>query len=115
MTKHRPIEERLAALQQQMEALQVKANAKALANNPEVQDIDSRIKVLNANALKYKRWSKEAAEKVANFEARANEWGLRGQEADEYLAQYNTELKALRDERVAILKSLAAEETEAQA
>ena len=74
MTAHRPISERMAELQQQMVALQVKQNKDKVNADPKVVAIDADIDALNVTALKWKRWEKDAEKKVRDFQARVAEW-----------------------------------------
>ena len=64
MAKHRPISERMEALQAQMVALQTKQNKEAVDADPQVQAVDAQIHALNNEALKWKRWSKDAQQKI---------------------------------------------------
>ena len=107
MAKHRPIQERMAELQAQMSALQAKQNKKQISSDPKVKAIDKKINELNKAALKWKRWNKEAEQKVSAFEARVAEWVTRGEQADAWLAQYQQDLAALKEERNLIANEVA--------
>ena len=107
MAQHRPIEERMAELQAQMSALQAKQNKKQINADPKVKAVDKKIDELNKSALKWKRWNKEAEQKVSDFEARVAEWVSRGEQADAWLAQYQQDLAALKEERNLIANEVA--------
>lgn len=103
MGKHRSVEERMAALQAQMTALQAKANSEEIKQDPQIQEIDAKIESAKKDALKWKRYAKESAEKVENFQARAQLWADRGQDAADALQAHDelmADLKAQRAERV---------------
>ena len=107
MTKHRPVEERMAELQAQMVALTVKKN-KALVNaDPKVLAIDTQIDSLNNQALKWKRWEKDAEKKVRDFQARVSEWEARGEDAEAWLSQYKQTLAALKEKRNLVANEVA--------
>ena len=69
MAKHRPISERMEALQAQMVALQTKQNKEAVDADPQVQAVDAQIHALNNEALQWKRWSKDAQQKIVDFKS----------------------------------------------
>ena len=107
MAQHRPIQERMAELQAQMSALQAKQNKKQINADPKVKAVDKKIDELNKSALKWKRWNKEAEQKVSDFEARVAEWVSRGEQADAWLAQYQKDLATLKEERNIIANEVA--------
>jgi predicted nucleic acid-binding Zn-ribbon protein len=56
---------------------------------------------LNKSALKWKRWAKDADQKIVDFENRVSEWEHRRDEASGWLDNYSdelTDLKSRRDE-----------------
>jgi uncharacterized protein YjdB len=106
MAQHRPIEERLEALQAQMLTLQAKAQKEALAQHPEVAQIDEAIASENNDALKWKRWSKDSEAKVASFTARVEEWKTRGEEADTYLEEHSARLADLKAQREKVIANI---------
>ena len=107
MTAHRPIQDRMAELQAQMVALQVKQNKDKVNADPKVVAIDADIDSLNVTALKWKRWEKDAEKKVRDFLARVSEWENRGEQAESWLAQYKTDLARLKEKRSLIANEIA--------
>lgn len=107
MAKHRPITERMEALQNQMVALQTKANKDAVNLDPKVQAMDAKIQDLNNQALKWKRWSKDAEQKIVDFQNRVSEWESRQESADDWLAQYKNDLSSLKEERNLVANEVA--------
>ena len=107
MAKHRPINERMAELQAQMVALQTKQNKAAVNADPKVQAIDSEINDLNNQALKWKLWSKDAEQKILDFQKRVAEWENRSEQADSWLAQYKTDLSELKEKRNLVANEVA--------
>jgi hypothetical protein len=101
MGKHRSVEDRMAALQAQMTALQAKANTAEIKEDLQIQEIDAEIEAAKKDALKWKRYAKESAEKVENFQARAQLWADRGQDAAEALRQHEALMSDLKDRRAA--------------
>lgn len=99
MGKHRPIEDRIAAVQAQMASLQAKANKEEVNNDPRIQEIDGKINDLNKTALKWKRWAKDAEQKVQDFQNRVTEWEKRGEKSEEWMSQYREDLAELKSER----------------
>ena len=107
MTAHRPIQDRMAELQAQMVALQVKQNKDKVNADPKVVAIDADIDSLNVTALKWKRWEKDAEKKVRDFMARVSEWENRGEQAESWLAQYKNDLARLKEKRSLIANEIA--------
>ena len=107
MTAHRPIQTRMAELQAQMVALQVKQNKDKVNASPKVVAIDADIDALNVTALKWKRWEKDAEKKVRDFMARVSEWENRGEQAESWLAQYKNDLARLKEKRSLIANEIA--------
>ena len=107
MAKHRPISERMEALQAQMLALQTKQNKDAVNADPKVQAVDARINALNIDALKWKRWQKDAEQKIVDFQNRVTEWETRQESADDWLAQYKKDLASLKEERNLVANEVA--------
>tara|TARA_R110000824_G_scaffold59289_1_gene159330 strand:- start:218 stop:550 length:333 start_codon:yes stop_codon:yes gene_type:complete len=107
MTAHRPIETRMAELQAQMVALTVKQNKDIVNAHPEVIVFDAQIEALNNTALKWKRWEKDAEKKVRDFQARVAEWQGRGEDAEEWLANYKSELAVLKEQRALVANEVA--------
>ena len=107
MTAHRPIQTRMAELQAQMVALQVKQNKDKVNADPKVVAIDADIDSLNVTALKWKRWEKDAEKKVRDFMARVSEWENRGEQAESWLAQYKNDLARLKEKRSLIANEIA--------
>ena len=107
MTAHRPIQTRMAELQAQMVALQVKQNKDKVNASPKVVAIDADIDALNVTALKWKRWEKDAEKKVRDFMARVSEWENRGEQAESWLAQYKSDLATLKEKRSLIANEIA--------
>ena len=107
MTAHRPIQTRMAELQAQMVALQVKQNKDKVNASPKVVAIDADIDALNVTALKWKRWEKDAEKKVRDFLARVSEWENRGEQAESWLAQYKNDLARLKEKRSLIANEIA--------
>ena len=99
MAQHRPISERIAEAQRQILTLQAKENKQAINADPGVKLVDTAIAELNRTNAKWKRWSKDAEDKVENFMARADEWRTRGAEADTAMEAYHTDLDALKVKR----------------
>jgi len=107
MTAHRPIQTRMAELQAQMVALQVKQNKDKVNADPKVLAIDADIDSLNVTALKWKRWEKDAEKKIRDFQARVAEWQTRGNDAEEWLANYKAELSDLKETRALVANEVA--------
>lgn len=107
MGKHRTPQERMQALQAQMTALNVKANKAKVAENPKVKALDSQIAALNTSALKYKRWSKDAADNEARHVSRAEKWANRQGEADSWLENYAKDLANLKEQRAVLAAEVA--------
>ena len=107
MAKHRPINERMAELQAQMVALQTKQNKEAVNADPKVKAIDSEINDLNNQALKWKRWSKDAEQKIVDFQKRVADWENRSEQADSWLAQYKSDLQELKEKRNLVANEVA--------
>jgi predicted nucleic acid-binding Zn-ribbon protein len=107
MTKHRPVEERMAELQAQMVALTVKQNKDIVNAHPNVLALDIQIESLNNKALKWKRWEKDAEKKVRDFTARVSEWENRGEDAESWLSQYKRDLAALKEQRNLVANEVA--------
>jgi arylsulfatase A-like enzyme len=101
MGKHRTAGERLEALQSQILSLQIKAQRDEISKNPKVMEVNEKINSLNNLALKWKRWQKDADQKISDFTARVAEWEHRKESAEEWLEEYAetlSELKAQREE-----------------
>lgn len=109
MGKHRPVQDRIAEAQAQLAALVAKAASKQTANDPQVQAIDEQIREVQNSVLKFNRWHSEAPDKIANFEARADEWRDRLKTADKARAKASREVASLREKRKALVAKLAAE------
>jgi|TARA_R110000751_G_C13462343_1_gene445560 hypothetical protein len=107
MTKHRPIQDRMADLQMQMVALQAKENKDKINADPKVRAIDDDIESLNLTALKWKRWEKDATKKVQDFQARVAEWENRGEQAGSWLLQYKADLSELKEQRNLVANEVA--------
>ena len=107
MTAHRPITERMAELQAQMVALQVKQNKDKVNADPKVKALDAEIDALNVTALKWKRWEKDATKKVQDFQARVAEWENRGEQAESWLSQYKADLSELKEQRNLVANEVA--------
>ena len=107
MGNHRPINERMEALQSQMATLQAKANKDAVDADPKVQTIDAEIHDLNNEALKWKRWAKDAEQKIEDFQARVAEWENRQESADDWLIQYKEDLASLKERRNLVAQEVA--------
>jgi len=107
MTAHRPIETRMAELQAQMVALTVKQNKDIVNAHPDVIAYDEQIDALNVTALKWKRWEKDAEKKVRDFQARVTEWENRGEQAEDWLANYKQELTTLKESRNLVANEVA--------
>ena len=107
MAKHRPINERMAELQAQMVALQTKQNKDTVNADPKVKAIDAEIHALNNDALKWKRWSKDAEQKIVDFQNRVSEWENRGEKADAWLSQYKADLSELKEKRNLVANEVA--------
>jgi len=99
MAQHRPLSERIAEAQSHILTLQAKENKQAINADPGVKIVDTAIAELNRTNAKWKRWAKEAEDKVENFMARADEWRTRGAEADSALEDYSKELAVLKTRR----------------
>ena len=99
MGKHRTIDDRMEALQNQMLQLQAKSRKEEVSADPRVQEIDAEINELNKEALKGKRWGPEWETKVEDFEKRVATWISRGEKADAWLAQYKEDMSALKEKR----------------
>ena len=107
MAQHRPIQDRMADLQAQMVALQAKQNKEAVNADPKVQAIVAEIHALNLDALKWKRWSKDAEQKAADFQARVSEWQWRGEEAASWLDEYRNDVAKLKEKRNLVANEVA--------
>ena len=107
MTAHRPIQDRMAELQAQIVALQVKQNKDKVNADPKVKAFDAQIDALHVTALKWKRWEKDAEKKVRDFEARVSEWVERGEQAESWLANYKQELLDLKESRNLVANEVA--------
>lgn len=104
MGKHRTPEERLKEARLKVEALEAKANRRVLAKDPQVAALDKEIAALNQNALKWKRWEKEADEKIQNFKDRVSTWEERKIQASGFMDDYRKTLADLKQERESALK-----------
>ena len=107
MAKHRPIEQRMAELQAQMVALTAKQNKEAVDSHPDVVAVDNEITALNNKALKWKRWAKDAEQKIADFQARVAEWENRAEQSEDWLAQYKADLDDLKAKRNLVANEVA--------
>jgi len=107
MTKHRPIQDRMADLQAQMVALQVKSNKDEVNADPKVKALDAEIHTLNMTALKWKRWEKDASKKISDFQARVVEWENREEQAEAWLSQYKADLSELKEQRNLVANEVA--------
>ena len=107
MGNHRPINERMEALQNQIATLQAKANKDVVNADPKVQAIDAEIHALNNDALKWKRWSKDAEQKIEDFQKRVAEWENRQESADDWLIQYKEDLASLKERRNLVAQEVA--------
>ena len=107
MAKHRPITERLEALQSQMVALHAKQNKEAVNADPKVIAIDAEIHALNNDALKWKRWAKDAEQKIEDFQQRVAEWENRQESATDWLTQYKEDLGSLKQKRNLVANEIA--------
>ena len=57
--------------------------------------------------MKWKRWSKDAQQKIVDFQKRVAEWELRDEQAEEWLAQYKKDLASLKEERNLVANEVA--------
>ena len=107
MGAHATTQELIARANEQIIRLQAKANAEAISQLPEVMAFDKQIAELNNDALKWKRWEKDAEKKVRDFQARVAEWQQRGEDAEEWLANYKSELADLKESRALVANEVA--------
>jgi len=107
MTKHRPVADRIAETQAQLNALIAKANKDTINESPEIQAIDDEIRVITNSMLKYNRWASEGEEKISNFEARVVEWENRLAEAKVKRSEATKAIEALRSKRKALAEDMA--------
>jgi chromosome segregation ATPase len=107
MPKHRPIAARRADLLKQLSALSAKENAEAINESPRIKEIDKRVKEINNSMLKFNRWNTEWQAKVADFNARVQEWKTRGATAKNKISEANLQLAALKAERKTLAETLA--------
>jgi chaperonin cofactor prefoldin len=77
---HRPINERIAETQAQLAQLLARQAKVEVSQDPQIQELDARIKDLNAQLVKLNRWETDAEEKYANFIKRAEAWQVKGAE-----------------------------------
>jgi flagellar biosynthesis/type III secretory pathway chaperone len=81
MAQHRTIAERKQALMAQLERLEKKETEEKFSKHPVMQDLRQRLSNVTSDNLKFQRWETEWEEKVQNFLDRAQEWRVRGEEA----------------------------------
>ena len=113
MGKHRTAEMRLSELQAQIISLQIKAKKDEISNNPQVMAIDAEIADLNNEALKWKRWQKDADQKIIDFSSRVAEWEARKESASDWLENYRAESDDLKSRRNDVAET-ALEEMQAE-
>ena len=115
MAKHRTAAELAAEAEERAASLRLKAARKELADHPEVVAIDRQIATLQASNIKYDRWLREADEKIANFENRANDWRNKKAEAEEMSGNAKTEIAALREQKDIVISGLLNQNMEQEA
>ena len=81
MAQHRTIAERKQALMAQLERLEKKEVEETFSQHPVMKDLRQRLSNVTSDNLKFQRWETEWEEKVSNFLDRAQEWRVRGEEA----------------------------------
>lgn len=99
MGKHSPVADRIALAKAKLAALMAKEAKSEINSNPAIQKIDEHMKAIQNDMLKYNRWASEGEEKIANFEARAQEWKERLEEAVVRRGKAAEQMDALRSER----------------
>mgnify|MGYP005820439867 FL=1 len=109
MGKHRPVTDRIAETQAQLNALMAKAAKEQVNDDPAIQEIDKTIKTIQKDTLKYNRWAEEGEAKIQNFLLRTQLWRDRLAEAEDKKAMAAKELTKLRKQRKELAESLASE------
>ena len=107
MGKHRPVSDRIAEAQAQLARLVAKASMTQIKRHPEIAKIDEEIKNVQVSMLKYNRWAAEGEAKIANFEARAEEWSVRLHKANQEKDKAAKVMSALRVKRKQLVADLA--------
>ena len=105
--QHRPINERIAETQAQLAALMARQAKVEVSKDPQIQELDERIKDLNSQVIKLNRWENEAVEKYQNFIERAEAWQTKGEDAKSQKPSVLQALNATKAERKALAESLA--------
>ena len=81
MAQHRTIAERRIALEAQLKRLEQKEIEETFSQHPVMKELRQRLSNVTSDNLKFQRWETEWEEKVENFLNRAQEWRVRGEEA----------------------------------
>jgi len=81
MAQHRTIAERRIALEAQLKRLEQKEIEETFSQHPVMKELRQRLSNVTSDNLKFQRWETEWEEKVQNFLHRAQEWRVRGEEA----------------------------------
>ena len=106
---HRPINERIAETQAQLAQLLARQAKVEVSQDPQIQELDARIKDLNAQLVKLNRWETDAEEKYANFIQRAEAWQVKGAEAKSQKPSVLSELTEVKEQRKTLAGELAME------
>lgn len=106
---HRPINERIAETQAQLAQLLARQAKVEVSQDPQIQELDARIKDLNAQLVKLNRWETDAEEKYANFIKRADAWQVKGAEAKSQKPSVLLELTEVKEQRKTLAGELAME------
>jgi chromosome segregation ATPase len=104
---NRPKSERLAEAQAKAARLAASVAAQECSEHPEVQAIDAQIKEANKTVINLTRHAKEGVENAENFDKRAAEWRERAATANQALPAAKDTLSALKEQRRAVIASLA--------
>ena len=104
---NRSPQERLAEIAQKQAYLASKVAAQECADHPEVQAIEAAISEANKEVINLTRDEKHGAEQAANFRKRAADWDARAAAATTALPIAKAKLSDLRNQRRALLESLA--------
>ena len=105
--QHRPINQRIAETQNQLAQLLAKQAKAEVAQDPQIQALDERIKDLNATIVKLNRWETDAEEKYQNFIERAEAWQVKGAEATSQKPSVLKELATIKEQRKQLAGELA--------
>jgi predicted nucleic acid-binding Zn-ribbon protein len=93
---------------------QRKAARQALADHPQVADIDNLIAEEQKSIVTARRHFAEAPAKIENFENRVQEWQERMDDAGQLISSSKRKVEKLREEKDALIDNLMAQARENQ-